>query len=51
MISEALTLKNETVIKNRLAKSALSEQLSDRDHNPTDELICISVGLRVVQDY
>lgn len=29
------TLKNGTIIKNRFFKSAMSEQLGDRDHNPT----------------
>ena len=30
---------NQTVTKNRLFKSAMSEQLSDANHNPTTELI------------
>ena len=32
------TFKEGTVIKNRLFKSAMSEQLGDRDHNPTTGL-------------
>jgi len=38
-ISTALTLKTGTRIKNRLFKSAMSEQLGDKHHNPTQRLI------------
>lgn len=34
-LEQPYTLKNGTVIKNRLFKSAMSEQLSDASHNPT----------------
>lgn len=37
-LSTSLTLANGTVIKNRLFKSAMSEQLGDKAHNPTREL-------------
>jgi len=33
-LSDAFTLKNGTIIKNRLFKSAMSEQLGTKDHNP-----------------
>lgn len=33
-----LTLGNGVVLKNRLAKAAMSEQLGDRNHNPTAKL-------------
>jgi 2,4-dienoyl-CoA reductase-like NADH-dependent reductase (Old Yellow Enzyme family) len=38
-LSTPLRLKSGIQFKNRLAKSALSEQLSDRYHNPTEGLI------------
>ena len=37
-LNTAFTLKNGTVIKNRLFKSAMSEQLGTKDHNPTKGL-------------
>ncbi|UZE96746.1 NADH:flavin oxidoreductase/NADH oxidase family protein [Alkalimarinus alittae] len=37
-LSDSFTLKNGTVIKNRLFKSAMSEQLGTKDHNPTKGL-------------
>jgi len=33
-LQQGFTLKNGTFIKNRLFKSAMSEQLSDAQHNP-----------------
>lgn len=38
-IRDSLTLKNGRVIKNRLLKSAMSEQLGTRDHNPDHRLV------------
>lgn len=38
-LAQPLTLTAGLTIANRICKSALSEQLSDRNHNPTDELI------------
>ena len=38
-LSDSLVINTNCTLKNRIAKSALSEQLSDRNHNPTDELI------------
>ncbi|MGF6114606.1 2,4-dienoyl-CoA reductase-like NADH-dependent reductase (Old Yellow Enzyme family) [Janthinobacterium lividum] len=35
----ALTLPNGTVIPNRLAKAAMEENMADKDHAPSDELI------------
>jgi 2,4-dienoyl-CoA reductase-like NADH-dependent reductase (Old Yellow Enzyme family) len=37
-LSSVLTLKNGSEIKNRLFKSAMSEQLGDKNNNPTDAL-------------
>jgi 2,4-dienoyl-CoA reductase-like NADH-dependent reductase (Old Yellow Enzyme family) len=37
-LSDPLILKNGVQIKNRMFKSAMSEQLGDKDHNPTHEL-------------
>jgi len=37
-LGSTFTLKNGQVIKNRLFKSAMSEQLGTRDHNPTPGL-------------
>ena len=37
-LGSAYTLKNGQVIKNRLIKSAMSEQLGTRQHNPTQGL-------------
>lgn len=37
-LSAPLSLKNGTRIKNRFLNSAMSEQLADKDHNPTKEL-------------
>ncbi len=37
-LSTELTLENGTVIKNRLFKSAMSEGLGTRDHNPKPDL-------------
>lgn len=37
-LSDSFTLKNGTVIKNRLFKSAMSEQLGTKDHNPSKGL-------------
>lgn len=37
-LSDTFTLKNGTVIKNRLFKSAMSEQLGTKNHNPTPGL-------------
>ncbi|MCG8632902.1 MAG: NADH:flavin oxidoreductase/NADH oxidase family protein [Desulfobacterales bacterium] len=37
-LSQSITLPNNTRIKNRLFKSAMSEQLGDKAHNPTDRL-------------
>lgn len=39
MIDESLALPCGAVLPNRLAKSALSEQLCDRDHAPGDRLV------------
>lgn len=38
-LSAPLTLKNGTVIKNRIMKSAMSEVLATADNRPTEELI------------
>lgn len=38
-LSTALEIKNGVAVKNRLFKSAMSEQLGDQHHNPTPELI------------
>jgi len=38
-LSDPLVLKNGHTIKNRIFKSAMSEQLGNTDHNPTPELI------------
>ena len=38
-LSDRITLTNGVEIKNRLFKSAMSEQLGDKFHNPTDELV------------
>jgi 2,4-dienoyl-CoA reductase-like NADH-dependent reductase (Old Yellow Enzyme family) len=37
-LSRNITLNTGTSIKNRLFKSAMSEQLGDKDHNPTNKL-------------
>lgn len=37
-LGSSLTLKNGVTLKNRLFKSAMSEQLGDKGHNPTNEL-------------
>ena len=37
-IDSSITLKNGHIIKNRLFKSAMSEQLGNRQHNPTHGL-------------
>ncbi|MFT5163405.1 MAG: 2,4-dienoyl-CoA reductase-like NADH-dependent reductase (Old Yellow Enzyme family) [Alteromonadaceae bacterium] len=37
-LSQPFTLKNGTVIKNRLFKSAMSEQLGTKSHNPSEGL-------------
>jgi 2,4-dienoyl-CoA reductase-like NADH-dependent reductase (Old Yellow Enzyme family) len=37
-LSDSITLKNGTTIKNRIFKSAMSEQLGDKAHNPTHKL-------------
>jgi len=37
-LSDPLILKNGVQIKNRIFKSAMSEQLGDNNHNPTQEL-------------
>jgi len=37
-LSDSITLPNTTQIKNRLFKSAMSEQLGDKAHNPTEGL-------------
>ncbi len=38
-LSDKITLTNGVSIKNRLFKSAMSEQLGDKSHDPTDGLI------------
>jgi len=38
-LSDPLILKNGVRIKNRIFKSAMSEQLGDKDHNPTPALV------------
>lgn len=38
-LSDEIKLKNGTRIKNRLFKSAMSEQLGDKAHNPTKKLV------------
>jgi 2,4-dienoyl-CoA reductase-like NADH-dependent reductase (Old Yellow Enzyme family) len=38
-LSQPFTLNNGTVIKNRLFKSAMSEQLGTKDHNPSSGLV------------
>lgn len=38
-LRDSLTLKNGVAINNRLFKSAMSEQLGDRDHNPDQRLV------------
>ncbi|MEZ9411567.1 hypothetical protein AB4186_02640 [Vibrio lentus] len=38
-LNEPFTLINCQVIKNRLFKSAMSEQLGDKHHNPTIGLV------------
>ena len=40
-IETPMVLSNGFSIKNRLFKSAMSEQLADRDHNPTDGLAAL----------
>ena len=40
-ISKPFTLTNGQVIKNRLFKSAMSEQLGDKQHNPTSGLVTL----------
>jgi len=35
----ALTLPNGVTIPNRLAKAAMEENMADRDHAPSDNLI------------
>ena len=42
-IGNALTLPCGAVLKNRIAKSALSEALGDEQNNPTDGLINLSL--------
>lgn len=37
--AETLTLPSGTVVKNRIAKSAMSETLATMDHHPTQELV------------
>ncbi len=37
-LSDSITLPNTTQIKNRMFKSAMSEQLGDKAHNPTEDL-------------
>ena len=39
MLASELMIKPGAKVKNRLYKSAMSEQLADRDNAPTDELI------------
>jgi 2,4-dienoyl-CoA reductase-like NADH-dependent reductase (Old Yellow Enzyme family) len=38
LLSDSFTLENGTQIKNRLYKSAMSEQLGDKHHNPSKGL-------------
>ena len=38
ILSSSMTLKNGTVIRNRFFKSAMSEQLGDKQHNPVPGL-------------
>jgi 2,4-dienoyl-CoA reductase-like NADH-dependent reductase (Old Yellow Enzyme family) len=38
-LATALKINSSTLVKNRLFKSAMSEQLGDRDNAPTEELI------------
>ncbi len=38
-LADSIKLNNGTVIKNRLFKSAMSEQLADKKHNPSGKLI------------
>ncbi|MCP3925403.1 MAG: NADH:flavin oxidoreductase/NADH oxidase family protein [Desulfobacterales bacterium] len=38
-LNDKITLKNGSELKNRLFKSAMSEQLGDKDHNPTSKLV------------
>ncbi|MCG8615262.1 MAG: NADH:flavin oxidoreductase/NADH oxidase family protein [Desulfobacterales bacterium] len=38
-LAKEITLPNGVTVKNRLLKSAMSEQLGDKAHNPTDRLI------------
>ncbi len=40
-INQPFTLTNGQVIKNRLFKSAMSEQLGDKQHNPTSGLVTL----------
>ncbi|MFM2588017.1 NADH:flavin oxidoreductase/NADH oxidase family protein [Vibrio sp. TBV020] len=40
-LSESFALANGQVIKNRLFKSAMSEQLGDKHHNPTSGLVTL----------
>lgn len=40
-LASELNIKPGVSVKNRLYKSAMSEQLADRDNAPTDELICL----------
>ncbi|VEB44254.1 Uncharacterised protein [Chromobacterium violaceum] len=35
----SLTLPNGSLLPNRLAKAAMEENLADRDHAPSEELI------------
>ena len=39
ILTDKLILKNDIQIKNRIFKSAMSEQLGDKAHNPTQELV------------
>lgn len=38
-INSPMSLTDKSTIKNRLFKSAMSEQLGDKSHNPTQGLV------------
>ena len=41
VLAQPFTLGNGAIIKNRIAKSAMSEQLGTADNNPTEKTILL----------
>lgn len=39
MLLSEITLPNQTILKNRIVKSAMSETLADKENNPTEKHI------------